>query len=89
MGELREGLGRLQFVGGPLEHIRPFLGPLYQWASAGPSYGRPLIPAMIHLILTFIASEVKRERMSRCPSKARHLGELFRLDAKAEARMSL
>ena len=84
LGELREGLGRLQFVAGPLEHIRPFLGPLYQWASAGPGYARPAIPIMIHLILKFIASEIKRERMSSCPSKTKQLGEIFRLDAKAE-----
>ena len=29
LGELREGLGRLQFLAGPVEYIRPFLGPLY------------------------------------------------------------
>ena len=28
LGEFREGLGRLQFSAGPLEHARPFLGPL-------------------------------------------------------------
>ena len=61
LGELREGLGRLQFLAGPLEHIRPFLGPLYAWACAGP-----------------------RERMARCPSRALDMGEVFRLDAKAE-----
>ena len=27
LGELREGLGRLQFVSGPVEYICPFLGP--------------------------------------------------------------
>ena len=31
LGELREGLGRLQVLAGPLEHLRPFLGPLYAW----------------------------------------------------------
>ena len=35
LGELREGLGRLQFAAGPVEHLRPFLGPLYAWASGG------------------------------------------------------
>ena len=29
LGELREGLGCLQFVAGPFDHLRPFLGPLY------------------------------------------------------------
>ena len=28
LGELREGLGRLQFIAGPVEYIRPFLGPI-------------------------------------------------------------
>ena len=26
LSELREGLGRFQFLAGPLEHLRPFLG---------------------------------------------------------------
>jgi hypothetical protein len=42
LGELREGLGRLHFLAGPIEYIRPFLGPLYARRSArglrGPSY---------------------------------------------------
>ena len=39
---------------------------------------------MILLIMRFIITEVQRERMARCPSKALDLGEVFRLDAKAE-----
>ena len=31
-----------------------------------------------------IGEEIKRERMAPCPSKALNLGEVFRLDAKAE-----
>ena len=84
LGELREGLGRLQFIAGPLEHIRPFLGPLYAWACAGPRYAKPRMPIMILLIIKFLAAEIKRRRMSRCNAKARDLGELFRLDAKAD-----
>ena len=84
LGELREGLGRLQFDAGPLEYLRPLLGPLYAWACAGPRYARPLLPVMILLIMQFIIKEVKREKMARCPSKARDLGEVFRFDAKAE-----
>ena len=84
LGELREGLGRLQFVAGPLEHLRPFLGPLYAWASGGPRYAKPKLPIMILLILKFLAEELKRKRMSVSAGKVRQLGELFRLDAKAE-----
>lgn len=32
--ELKSALGRLSFVAGALQHIRPFLGPLFAWASA-------------------------------------------------------
>ena len=84
LGELREGLGRLQFLAGPLEHLRPFLGPLYAWSCAGPRYLRPLLPVMVLIILRYLASELKRERMTRCTTKARDVGEFFRLDAKAE-----
>ena len=84
LGELRQGLGRLQFIAGPLEHLRPFLGPLYNWACGGPKYARPQLPVMILLIMKFLATELRRKRMSSCPSKTRDLGEVFRLDAKAE-----
>ena len=57
LGELREGLGRLQFVAGPLDHLRPFLGPLYAWVSRGPRYAQPKLPVMIRLILDFLAKE--------------------------------
>eukprot|EP00972_Heterocapsa_arctica_P049116 7231007-Heterocapsa_arctica.AAC.1 len=35
--ELREGLGRLSFVAGPLCVVRPFLGPIYAWYSSMPT----------------------------------------------------
>ena len=43
-----------------------------------------MLRVMILLILKFIIGELKRERMARCPSRAKVLGEVFRLDAKAE-----
>ncbi|MDE0916488.1 MAG: hypothetical protein OSB57_15045 [Planctomycetota bacterium] len=87
LGELREGLGRLQFVAGPLEHLRPFLGPLYSWASAGPRYAKPLLPVMIRLILSFIARELECGGMVQCSNEEADLGEVFRLDAKASNEM--
>ena len=84
LGEIREGLGRLQFVAGPLEHLRPFLGPLYAWSCAGAKYSRTSIPPMIMLILRFISEELGRARMSECRSRTADLGEVFRLDAKAQ-----
>ena len=84
LGELREGLGRLQFVAGPLELIRPFLGPLYSWACAGPKHARPPLPTMILLILKYLHKALGEMRMSPCREGTLDKGEIFRLDAKAE-----
>ena len=58
LGELREGLGRLQFIAGPVEFIRPFLGPLYAWASAGPRHLKVPLPVMVRLIMRYLAAEL-------------------------------
>jgi hypothetical protein len=84
LGELREGLGRLQFIAGPLEFLRPFLGPLYAWSAAGPKFAQPKLPTLIVLILKFLAAELKEVRMTACEKRASHKGEAFRIDAKAE-----
>ena len=84
LGELREGLGRLVFVSGPIEHIRPILGPLFAWASAGPRFVRPRLPTMLLILMDFLASELASSHMLGCREGSKERGELFRLDAKAE-----
>ena len=84
LGELREALGRLQFVAGPLELVRPFLGPLYSWACARPRYARPQLPTMLLLILGYLRNALADEHMAPCRVPALDRGELFRVDAKAE-----
>jgi hypothetical protein len=84
LGELKEGLGRLQFVAGPVEYVRPFLGPLYAWASVGPRFAKPRLPVMVVLIMRYLAKELQGGHMMPCEARAEHLGEVFRLDAKAE-----
>ena len=39
---------------------------------------------MVLLIIHFLAEEIRRRRMSSCAAKRKDLGEVFRLDAKAE-----
>ena len=51
---LREGLGRLGFVSGPLEHIRPFLAPMYAWVAAAQLDTNLKIPLMVRLVLFLI-----------------------------------
>ena len=84
LGELREGLGRLQFIAGAIEYLRPFLGPLYAWAAAGPRFARPKLPIMVVLILKYLAKELEDFHAMPCQKRANFLGEVFRLDAKAE-----
>ena len=84
LGELREGLGRRQFLAGLVEYIRPFLGPLYAWASVGPRFARPKFPVMLVLIMWFFSEEFKSNHMMPCENQAADLGEVFRMDAKAE-----
>ena len=43
----REGLGRLGFVEGPLEQLRPFLGPMYAWSSASSGGGYGEVPMLV------------------------------------------
>ena len=82
--EMREGLGRLCFVAGPLEHLRPLLGPLYAWSCRGPKFARRRLPVVLRLILDFLALQLGESHMGGCREPAKNHGELFRLDAKAE-----
>ena len=84
LGELREALGRLQFITGAIEFFRPFLGPLYAWAAAGPKFSRPRLPIMVILIMKYLAEELLNMRSMPCTRKTRALGEVYRVDAKAE-----
>ena len=84
LGELKEALGRLVFVTGPLEHLRPMLGPLFRWASVGGRFARPRLPAMLLLIMDFLSRSLGEARTVGCRVPAKDRGELFRLDAKAE-----
>ena len=84
LGELREGLGRLVFVSGPIEHIRPILGPLFAWGSAGPRFLKPRLPTMLLILMEFLAGQLENSHMTGCREASKDKGELFRLDAKAE-----
>ena len=57
-----------------LEHVRPFLGPLYAWASVGPRFAKPKLPVMILLIMKYLADELRGNHMMACEAPAEHLG---------------
>ena len=84
--EMTEALGRLGFAAGPLEWLRPYLGPFYAWVAACPRGRNLVLPWMLHLILSWLARmfDGRRLRCCRVRFPPEH-GELFRVAAKAEA----
>ena len=82
--EIREGLGRLSFAAGPLEHCRAFLGPIHAWvAAANPSQAVEL-PILLRLVFRFLCGELAAARTVSCRDDWQDAGELYRVDAKAE-----
>ena len=81
---MQQGLGGLQFITGAVEFFRPFLGPLYAWASAGPRFSRPKLPIMAVPIMRYLAEELRNVSAMPCTKKATHLEEVYRIDATAE-----
>ena len=71
-------------MAGPVEYIRPFLGPIYAWASIGGRFAKPRLPTVILLIMGFIAKELQHGHMMPCAAPSEDLGEMFRMDAQTE-----
>ena len=44
MRRMEEALGRLGFIAGPLEQIKPFLGLVYAWIAAAPRNATLAVP---------------------------------------------
>ena len=77
-------LGRLGFAFALSPVDRPFLGPLYAWASSRPLGSCTRLPLMARLVLTWM-----EHRLSRCPlrqvaPRPPAIPEVFRADAKAQ-----
>jgi len=66
-----------------LEYERPFLGPVYAWVSAVPPSSYLEVPAMLRLILEWIARRLRSRHMLPAGIRRTSGGEIFRADAKA------
>lgn len=79
---LKSALGRFCFVVGALQHVRPFLGPLFTWSTVlGPGTFAKF-PDAINILLDFVREEVTKEPMSRPRRWKGEVLEIFRADAK-------
>ena len=58
MASFEEGLGRIMFVVGALEHERPFLGPLYRFLTIHPRDSVRRVPPYVSFILRYLAGQI-------------------------------
>ena len=66
MAAFEEGLGRIMFVVGALEHERPFLGPLYRFMVMHPRNAVRRVPPYVGFILRYLAGQIQTQRHYEC-----------------------
>ncbi len=86
VSDFRDGLGRLSFAVGALEHERPFLAPLFAYASRHPTNAVRTLPTFVRLLLTFLAERIRRRRHYCCAVRRSSIRHAPRVDARAEGR---
>ena len=85
MSHFRAVLGRLSFMMGALDFVKPFVCPLFAWAASIEHDGRMLVPWSVAFILGYIAARLEEgKRTAMVRPRAASLGPVFRADAKAE-----
>ena len=62
MAKYEEGLGRVMFVTGALEHERPFMAPLYKFMIIHPRHSVQAMPSYVLFFLRFLARQVEQRR---------------------------
>ena len=82
--DLKAALGRLTFVGSALQHVRPFLGPLFAWSAVLSPGHFAQFPLAVFLILCFIREEISRVSMKVVERIPQEEGDFFRVDARAD-----
>ena len=83
MGTFEEGLGRIMFVAGALEHERPFLAPLYKFLTMHPRNSIRRVPPYVSFILRYLGREVSLKRHYECGTMISSAECTPRVDAQA------
>jgi len=82
--EFVAGLGRAAYSCGALEYDRPFLAPLYTFASLHPLDSRQPLPTYVLSVVKFLRDRLVVRRLYPCAQPIEPLGEAIRVDAKAQ-----
>ena len=81
-------LGRLCFVMGALEYLRPFTAPLFAWAAAVGHSGKMKIPWSVAFLLKYLMEALEGDgRAAKVRPRSSSIGPAFRADAKAEGQL--
>ncbi len=83
VSDFRDGLGRLAFAVGALEHERPFLSPLYAFASRHPTGAVRRLPTFARLLLKYLAKRIEARRHYSCATRRSPIDHAPRVDARA------
>ncbi len=83
IGDLRDGLGRLSFAVGALEHERPFLAPLFAFVARHPTAAVRKLPTFVRLLLTYLADRISARRHYPCGTRRAAIHHAPRVDAHA------
>ena len=84
MQEFQEGLGRAAFVCGALDYDRPFLAPLYAFASRhAPGSVKPL-PLYVLVTVEYLLRKIRQRRHCECGRTRASWKEAWRVDAHAD-----
>ena len=83
--EMKAALGRMGFLAGPLKHARPFLALVYRWTSKVSPGSYTALPLAVQLTLRFFLEAVLATPVRPPRAVPRPGGEIFRVDAKADA----
>ena len=83
MGSFEEGLGRIMFVAGALEHERPFLAPLYKFLTMHPRDSVRRVPPYVTFILRYVSRETSLKRHYDCGTKISSADCTPRVDVQA------
>ena len=84
MRRFEEGLGRLGFAARILVWMKPFLAPLYAWASVVTSGTALKPPLLVSVTCKFILEALADNSRIGCASPELASGEVFRTDAKCD-----
>ena len=80
--DLLHFLGRLGFATGALEYGKPFMGPLYTWASAVPSGTYMAVPVAIRVLMHWFLARLQSGGAVTSTRRVQGRTLLFKADAK-------